>query len=251
MAKLILGQLRMFHQETCADTSSATSLPVSEAGATHSGLPDGQTIDTSGQEAAPASHSAKPRQLMAERASTTSGTYGQPGGSLSRSAVLQRCLESNLRRLLTGSDSYEVIWKRWDTPWGQCLSRPRALARITNGTDFGLWPTLTATGNLLSPSMQKRKRHRSLLPTLTAHDYRGGAKPERTARMRETSRRGTDLVTTLRAIYGGTGRIDPVWAAAFMGYPIEWAQCAALVMPSSRKSLQSLSKPISRPEHEP
>jgi hypothetical protein len=38
--------------------------------------------------------------------------------------------------------------------------------------------TLTATGNLLAPSMQKWKGHRALLPTLTATDYgsnQGGA----------------------------------------------------------------------------
>jgi hypothetical protein len=50
---------------------------------------------------------------------------------------------NNLRMQLAGSDLCEVIWKRWVTPWGQCLSRPHARVRSTFGIDIGLWPTAT------------------------------------------------------------------------------------------------------------
>ncbi len=218
---------------TCEASSSAISSPGLAAGAMPSDVPDGTMLDLFGQVRVPASRS---RAQDNAEASTMSATCGRPGVGSLRSNVLQRCLESNLRRRMNGFDWCIVTWTTWDTPWGALRYKPRYSALTTSEIAIGLWPTLTSTANLFAPSMQKWPRHRSLLPTLTAHDYRGGAKPERTAKMRETSKRGTDLVTTLREHYGGTGRINPSWAAAFMGYPIEWAQCAASAMPSSRKS---------------
>lgn len=224
----------MSFQLTLPGTLSATSSRESGGGVSHSGSPDGATSGLSGRVPAHASLSARQAQ---EGGLLTSGTCGLPGTGSSDSANLQSYLENRLRERLTGSDLCEVTWRRWDTPWGQCLLRPRALVRTTRGTDFGLLPTLTAKQNLFSPSMQKWPRHRSLLPTLTAHDYRGGAKPERTVKMRETSKRGTDLATTLRALFpGSTGLINPWWAGNYMGFPDGWMRCAPTGTPSSRKS---------------
>jgi hypothetical protein len=56
----------------------------------------------------------------------THGTFGRLGLGSPASDDLQRSLANNLRPLLAGSDLCEVIWKRWVTPWGRCLSRPHA-----------------------------------------------------------------------------------------------------------------------------
>jgi hypothetical protein len=64
-----------------------------------------------------------------------------------------------------------------------------------------------------------------LLPTITRHDYRGGCKPERTARMRETSQRGLDLPSLIRLRFPeSTGLLDPSWAEGHMGFPIGWTE---------------------------
>ena len=73
----------------------------------------------------------------------THATSGPFFDTSSRSAALQSSLESRLRALLNGSDLCEVTWKKWDAPWGQCLSKPRARVRTTFGTDTGSWPTPT------------------------------------------------------------------------------------------------------------
>lgn len=222
-------QSRTSAPTTCADTPSATSSQASADGPSRSDSLAGQTIATCGRVRARASLSVAPRSTGA-KGSTTNDTSGRYGVISSRSDVLQSFLESSLRTRLNGSDLCAVIWKPWTTPWGAYRSKPRALAQTTPGTGSGLLPTLTSTGNLFSPSMQKWPAHRSLLPTLTAHDYRGGAKPERTERMRETSKRGT-------------GRIDPCWALAYMGYPDEWLQSVPQATRSSRRSRRPSSKP--------
>jgi hypothetical protein len=130
---------------TCAATPSVTSSPVSAAGPRRSDDPEfGRIIARFGREAVLAN-------LSPSRASKlgllTSGTYGPLGTGSSSSAALQRSLENRLRPLLNGSDLCEVTWKPWNTPWGSCLSRPRARVRSTCGTGTGLWATLSVKGN--------------------------------------------------------------------------------------------------------
>lgn len=95
-------------------------------------------------------------------------------------------------------------------PWGL---PPATLEHLTAGPESSsLLPTLTAKGNLLSPSMQKWPAHRRLLPTLTATSYgsnRGGA----------AGRSGPER-PSLDTLAGGT--LDPQWCEWFMGFPIGW-----------------------------
>jgi hypothetical protein len=112
----------------------------------------------------------------------------------------------------------------------------------TSAIESGLLPTLTITGNYnyrgCSPtSGDGLATILRRLPTLTRHDYRGGAKPERTARMRETSSRGCDLPSELRQIYPeSTGIINPLWAEGYMGFPIGWTELKRSETLSCRKS---------------
>lgn len=131
----------MSSQPSSEPSPNATSLPASEAGRSRLQEQVGLIIARFGREAVLASLS--PRQA-ASADLLTSGTCGPTGTISSRSAALQQSLESRLRPLLTGSDLCEVIWKPWTTPWGQCLSKPRARVRTISGTGSGLWQTMVA-----------------------------------------------------------------------------------------------------------
>lgn len=142
----------------CEATRNVISSPALAAGPTLSGSQDGQTTDLSGPAPVLASRS---RSRAGDAASPTSAISGLSGTNSSRSDDLQRSLASRLLPLLIGSDLCEVIWKPWTTPWGQCLSKPRARVRTTFGTDIGSWPTPQASddrdrGRWENPCIQRR-----------------------------------------------------------------------------------------------
>ena len=105
--------------------------------------PAGPMIDLFGLVPAPANLSA--RQAKALRL-MTSGTYGQPSTTSSKSANLQSSLVSRLqaRTQTLGSTLYKLTWKPWVTPSGQSRSRLRASVPRTSVTDSTGWPTPTA-----------------------------------------------------------------------------------------------------------
>lgn len=127
----------MSEPPTSAGTGRLTSLPASAGGQSHCGLPGGPMTDLFGQVLVPASPLAAPASW---EGSLTHGTFGRLGLGSSASDALQSSLESRLRARLNGSDLFEVIWKPWITPWGQCRSRPRVRARKSLAIGFGLWP---------------------------------------------------------------------------------------------------------------
>lgn len=131
----------MSDQTTCADTRNAISSQVSVGGLWLYALPDGRMTDASGLVRALASLSARQVKALGLQ---ISGTSGRRGSTSSASARLQRSLENKLRARLTGSLLCSVIWKAWITPWGQCLSKPRALVHSIDAIDSGLWPTPAA-----------------------------------------------------------------------------------------------------------
>lgn len=73
----------------------------------------------------------------------TSGTSGRRGTTSSKSAALQRFLESRLRAKTQtlGSTLYMMTWKPWHTPSGRCRFRLRASVRRTSATGSTGWPT--------------------------------------------------------------------------------------------------------------
>lgn len=138
-AMSIRGQLSMFDLPIWKVIDRSTSSQESAAGPSPSVSLDMAMEMLCGPAPAPASPSPPPASA---KASTTPATCGPSSGASSPSDALQSSLESKLRALLTGSDLCEVIWKPWNTPWGQCLSRPRARVLTTSETASGLWRTM-------------------------------------------------------------------------------------------------------------
>jgi len=136
-------QLSMFDLTTSGDTPSATGLPGSAAGPTHSGLPDGPMTDLFGQAPAPASLSPPPARA---RRPMTNATCGLNGFLSSASADLQSLLESRLRRRLDGAGStlFSLIWRRKATPAGRPYYQLAASARLISDSDCGSWGMPTA-----------------------------------------------------------------------------------------------------------
>lgn len=138
------------------DTPNATSLPVSVAGQSHCVPRCGVTIDLFGQEAAPASPSARQES---KKATVTSATYGRIGQGSSQSQSLQSSLESKLHQLLptAGGTMWPQIWKRKNTPALRRYCQLAVSAKPTGETDCGLWLTPRAN-EIVEPAGQAAKR---------------------------------------------------------------------------------------------
>ncbi len=128
----------MFTPPTCADSSSAISSPESGSGAWPCAAPAGPMTDLFGL--VPARANLSPRQAR-ELGLMTSGTFGRTSTGSSKSADLQRSLESRLRAATQtlGSTLYKMTWKAWDTGSQRSRSRLRASVLRTSATDCIGW----------------------------------------------------------------------------------------------------------------
>lgn len=136
--------LRTLSPATCAVIDSIIFSQGSAGGRLLWPLPDGRLIDPCGLAHALASLSA--RQVR-ELGLQTSGICGRPGSTSSRSADLQRSLESRLQARLSGRGSilFKLTWKAWATPSGVSRFRLRASALRTSEIERTGWPTPSAT----------------------------------------------------------------------------------------------------------
>lgn len=145
---------------------------------------------------------------------------------------------------IEGWMSFSETWPRSGMMRNGIAYQLPPLAPTTFEIASGSLPTPTAQGlkSLLSAGgSNARKKWAKMLPrimpTQTAHDYRGGCLPELSARMREQSARGLDLPSVLRLLFpDSTGLVRPSWAEARMGYRTGWTDVSPSAMPSSRKS---------------
>ncbi len=145
--------------------------------------------------------------------------------------------------LFGGLTEFSETWSRSGMTRSGIAYLLRPLVPIIGEIVSGSLPTPTAQGVsrfTSSGGSNARKKWAKMLPTVTAHDYRGGCKPERSERMREQSARGLDLPSVLRLLFpNSTGLVRPSWAEARMGYPTGWTECTPSATPSSRKSRKS------------
>lgn len=151
----------------------------------------------------------------------TSGTFGPPSTTLSRSAVLASFLANRLRRrtALLGSTLYRLTCKDRVTPLGRKTFAVRASVLRTSGSDCGLsgWTTASARDWKDTPGMATtRPDGRTRLDQLPRQAAMAGW-PTPT-----TSKAGNDETLTC----SGDGRTTPNkmgWAASLAGWPTPMA----------------------------
>lgn len=242
---------------TCEAIPSAISSPDLADGRDHSGSQAGRMIDLFGP--VPVLANLSPSQAK-DLGLMTRDTSGLRGTGSSKSDALQSSLENKLRQRLTGSVSCDITWKHWNTPWGQCLSKPRAQVRSISGTVISLWPTAVANDDNKSPaahlamklrmgerdgtgarrtaitSLQVMVKYVALWSTIRASDGAKGG-PNMTfgaGGCPLPSQVSTVANTSNAPMESGGGSLHPEFAGWEMGYPPEWLSCAPSETPSIR-----------------
>ena len=108
-----------------------------------------------------------------------------------------------------------VTLPRWGSMQDGELYQQQTLVRPTSENESGLWPTITATANQLSPSMQSRYAN-PIWPTPTAHMAKETNAPSEASRNEPT----------LASRFGG--HLNPPWVEWLMGWPLEWTDLKPL-----------------------
>lgn len=213
-ARLIVEALLTFVPTSLLALRNATSSPASLAGASRSASPAGLTTERSGQARVRANLSALSAN---EKASQTSDTCGPSSSASSRSADLQRCLESRLRARMgeSGSPEYAMTWKVLRMPWGLPICVLRASPRRTSDSGFIGWVTPTTRDWKDTPGMSTMggggRVRIDQLPRQAAR-YLG------TATMRS-------LTSTARPVAS-----NPELHRWLIGFPATWGSCAPTAM---------------------
>lgn len=249
-------QLPIFGGPILSGSLSAISSPESAAGPTPSNLLDGPKTDPSGPARVPVSRF---RARASKKAMTTNDTSGPLFTNSSPSADLQRSLENRLRQRMAanGSPEYALTWKMHDMPSGLPICALRARAHRTLGKDFSGWPTASASdlrsyseASLVSFRETGQVSGHGLDLNAAAqmtgwaapqsHDHKVGMNTDFQTIAVQAHLCGEVPGSDAQTEKSDASRLNPAFSLWLMGYPIEWAHCAARVTPLSRKSQRNL-----------
>ena len=210
----------MSNHPTSKDLPSVISSQVSEDGAEHLSLQDGNQAELFGQGAPRASLSQQQGTTLAK---TMTDISGLSSSISSASAALQQSLESRLQAQLDldGLTIYKGIWKQRTTPQRRLYYQVGLSTPHTKENGCSSWPTPSVrdykdTGNLDKSRFRKSGKERHDTVPRVAF---GTAPPLSTAETANTV----------------PSQLNPRFSLWLMGYPIEWAYCAERVTPLSRK----------------
>ena len=211
----------LFDPKTSEGTSSATSSPASEDGATPSTWPDGRKSDQSGQPASHASPTPSLASLLAARkAKEMTAIFGRASSASSESLALMTSMASRLQAALSGAGGTVQRWilSLADTP----LRRP--------------YCELTPSGRTT------REKGSSGVPTPAARD--GKDLSSGTAYLAARKRHSPSLATLLLE-RGVPWQAIPAAYGSAMGYPSVWEEAASTATATqlSRRSPQLSSEP--------
>jgi hypothetical protein len=175
----------MSAHQTLAGSLSAISSQAWGSGLTRCDLPDGATMNPSGQQVVPANLSARQAQAQA-LGLMTSGTFGQQSIGSSNSVALKRSLENRLQAWTDwdGSTLYRLTWKRRLTPSGLSIPALRASAHPTSGN-----------GSTSRPKINDMMK--TGWPTPQARDWKSG-------QMKRVEREGSNDLNDFAQLTGWT-----------------------------------------------
>ena len=235
----------MSKQKISKDLPSVTSSQVSEGGAEHLSLQDGNQTDLFGQGHPHVSRLAQ--QEVGRENRTPNDIYGRSSSISLRSADLQQSLGSKLAQLsdMDGSTIYRLTLKQKTTPQQRSYFHLAASVRRTNENASSSWPTPVAAdvrdrGKFDDPSVQRRIKIKKTIElsmlVASVAPYRHAKK---SPKAQEIAVSGTTLQSsTVETASNVPYQLNPRFSLWLMGYPIAWAYCGERATQSSRKQRQ-------------
>jgi hypothetical protein len=235
----------MSKQKISKDLPSVTSSQVSEGGAEHLSLQDGNQTDLFGQGHPHVSRLAQ--QEVGRENRTPNDIYGRSSSISLRGADLQQSLGSKLAQLsdMDGSTIYRLTLKQKTTPQQRSYFHLAASVRRTNENASSSWPTPVAAdvrdrGKFDDPSVQRRIKIKKTIElsmlVASVAPYRHAKK---SPKAQEIAVSGTTLQSsTVETASNVPYQLNPRFSLWLMGYPIAWAYCGERATQSSRKQRQ-------------
>tara|TARA_R110001606_G_scaffold7319_2_gene32523 strand:+ start:1532 stop:2119 length:588 start_codon:yes stop_codon:yes gene_type:complete len=186
-----------------------------------------------------------PGSKEAQKMTVTSGRSWLPllksyglGGSLGRMC------EALLKNRWASSAAF-LTWKASGMKSPHLLFQLAPSMPRTDEIGSGLWPTPRSFSAMAGNITEKTTRPegfrgnleevvaRTMWPTPTTRDYKGGRKPETLA---ASGRGETNTLNDAVTIRDQHGSLNPTWVEWLMGFPEGWTDLNPSEMPSSRKS---------------
>ena len=198
---------------------------------------------TSSAEGFPASLGVSPGSSEARKMTVTSGRSWLPLlKSYGRDGSLGRMCEALLTSRWASSAVF-LTWKASGIKLRHLVFQLPPLMPRTEGIASGLLPTPRSCSAMAAENIQNRVNDkfpnldsvvaRTIWPTPTTRDYKGGRKPETLA---ESGRGKTNSLNDAVTVRDQHGSLNSAWVEWLMGFPEGWTDLKPSEMPSSRKS---------------